>query len=95
MKKRALRCLELLICAGAALGGGWLLLRFVLPGLAPFLLACLLAALMEPAVRALLRLRFRRTAAAAIVKQSINGFLKHTFFIADNDFRCIQFDEAA
>lgn len=75
MRARALRCLELLVCAGAALGGGWLLLRFVLPGLAPFLLAYLLAALMEPAVRALGRLRLRRAAASAVVTLGLLALL--------------------
>ena len=75
MQKRALRCLEALVCAGALVGGGWLLLRFVLPGLAPFLLAYLLAALMEPAVRALTRLRIRRTAAAALVTLALLALL--------------------
>lgn len=75
MRQRALRCLEWLICGGALLGGGWLLLRFVLPGLAPFLLAYALAALMEPAVRALTRLRLRRTAAAALLTLALLGLL--------------------
>lgn len=75
MEKRALRCLELLAVAGTALGGGWLLLRFVLPGLAPFLLAWLLASLTEPAVRALTRLRVRRTAAAGLVMLALLALL--------------------
>ena len=56
MQNRALRWLERLIAAAALGGGAWLALRFVLPGLAPFLLAYVLAALMEPAVRLLRRL---------------------------------------
>ena len=64
MSERSRRCLELLLYAATALLGGWLLLRFALPALAPFLLAFALAALMEPAVHALCRLRVRRTAAA-------------------------------
>lgn len=75
MQKKAMRCLELLIGAAAVFGGGWLLLRFVLPGLAPFLLAYLLAALMEPAVCALQRLRFRRSAAAALVTMALLALL--------------------
>ncbi len=67
MRRQAMLCLELLCCAGVVLGGAWLLLRYVLPGLAPFLLAYLFARLTEPAVRALLRLRLRRPAAAGIV----------------------------
>ncbi|MBR0353947.1 MAG: sporulation integral membrane protein YtvI [Oscillospiraceae bacterium] len=75
MEKRALRCLELLVIAGTLLGGGWLLLRFVLPGLAPFLPAWLLAALTEPAVRALTRLRIRRAAAAGLVTLGLLALL--------------------
>ena len=75
MEKRALRCLELLVIAGALLGGGWVLLRFVLPGLAPFLLAWLLAALTEPVVRALTRLRIRRAAAAGLVTLALLALL--------------------
>ena len=75
MRRQARFCLELLCCAGAVLGGAWLLLRFVLPGLAPFLLAGLLALLTEPAVRALTRLRLRRTAAAAVVTLALLALL--------------------
>ena len=75
MEKRARRCLDILIVAAAVLGGGFLLLRFVLPGLAPFLLAYVLAALTEPAVRALGRARLPRTAAAALVTLTLLGLL--------------------
>ena len=75
MEKRARRCGQLLACAGTALLGGWLLIRFALPGLAPFLLAGLLALLTEPAVRALTRLRLRRTAAAAVVTLALLALL--------------------
>ena len=75
MRRWVLRCLEGLVCAAALVGGAWLALRFVLPGLAPFLLAYLLAALMEPAVRALLRLRFSRPAAAAVVTLALLALL--------------------
>ncbi len=45
--------------------------------------------------------RFQRTfvrardgaAAAAVVEQSVNGFLQHTFFVADDDFRRAQFNQ--
>ena len=47
MSERSRRCLELLLYAATALLGGWLLLRFALPALAPFLLAFALAALMS------------------------------------------------
>ncbi len=75
MRRQATICLELLCGAGVVLGGVWLLLRFVLPGLAPFLLAYLFALLTEPAVRALLRLRLRRPAAAGIVSLAMLALL--------------------
>lgn len=75
MRKEARRCLELLLYAGVAAGGGWLLLRFALPALAPFLLAYAFAAAAEPAVRAMLRLRIRRGAAAAFVTLVLLGLL--------------------
>ena len=36
-----------------------------------------------------------RTAAAAVIDEGIDGFLEHTFFVADDDVRCAQFQEAA
>ena len=75
MRNWALRCLEALVCAGALVGGAWLALRFVLPWLAPFLLAYAMAALMEPAVRLLRRLHVTRTAAAALVTLGLLALL--------------------
>ena len=75
MRKEARRCLELLLYAGAGLGGGWLLMRFALPALSPFLLAYVFSAATEPAVRALTRLRLRRGAAAALVTLALLGLL--------------------
>ena len=75
MRSWALRGLEWLVGAGVLVGGAWLALRFVLPGLAPFLLAWLLAALMEPAVRGLGRLHLSRTAAAALVTLALLALL--------------------
>ena len=75
MRNRALRCLEWLVCAGALVGGAWLALRFVLPGLAPFLLAYLFAALMEPLVRLLRRLHISRAAASAVVTLGLLALL--------------------
>jgi SAM-dependent methyltransferase len=56
-------------------GGAWLALRFVLPGLAPFLLAYLFAALMEPLVRLLRRLHLSRAAASAVVTLGLLALL--------------------
>jgi len=72
MQSRVWHSLTLLLTAAAVLGGGWLTLRFLLPWSAPFLLALALAALMEPLVRRLVALRWRRRAAAGVVSL---GFL--------------------
>ena len=70
MRQEALRLLTALIYAAAAVGGGWLALRFLLPWAAPFLLALALAALMEPAVRFLTRHGWPRGAAAGLLTLS-------------------------
>ena len=49
-----------------------------------------------------IRQRFERTlvgtmnclATAAVVEERIDSFLKHAFFVADDDFGCIQLDES-
>ena len=67
MQHRALRCLSLLLYMGAGVGAVWLCVRFVLPWGAPFLLSLLLAALLEPAVRALVHRGWKRSAASALL----------------------------
>ena len=75
MGQEARRWWSALICCGAALGGGWLLLRFLLPWTAPMLLSLALAALMEPPVRALVRRGWRRGLAAGLVSLALLGLL--------------------
>ena len=53
----------------------WIALRFLLPWLAPFLIAFALAALMEPAVGALTRRGWRRGFAAALLTLALLGVL--------------------
>ena len=54
----------------------WLLIRFALPWLAPFILAFLTARLIEPVIRFLMsRLRFKRSFAAAVCALAVFGIV--------------------
>jgi len=67
LQQKAAKWLQALIYSAAAVGGAWLAARFLLPWTAPFLLAFSAAALLEPAVRALVRRGWRRSAAAGVL----------------------------
>ena len=66
MTDRSARALSLLFTLALGAGLAWLGARYVLPWTAPFLAAWCIAALLEPAVRFLVRHRWRRGAAAAV-----------------------------
>ena len=66
-KDRHARFLLGLLYAGLGVGALWLCMRFLLPWLAPFLIALALAALLEPGVRLLSqRLHLPRWGASAL-----------------------------
>ena len=66
-KDRHARFLLGLLYAGLGMGALWLCMRFLLPWLAPFLIALALAALLEPGVRLLSqRLHLPRWGASAL-----------------------------
>ena len=67
MGRGGARCLLALLYAAAAVGAIWLTARFLLPWAAPFLVALSFAALMEPAVRFLVRHGWRRGLAALLL----------------------------
>lgn len=73
MLGKYLQRLSVLLYIAAAVGGVWLLLRFLLPWAAPFLLAFALAALMEVPVRFLVRHKWKRPAAAGLVSLGFVG----------------------
>lgn len=75
MQERLARGLLVLLEAAAVVGAVWLSLRFLLPWTAPFLAAWALAALLEPAVRFLVRRRWRRSAASALCCLTALGLL--------------------
>ncbi len=75
MRQGAQRCLNALVYGAAAVGGGWLALRFLLPWCAPFLLSFALAALTEPLVRLLVRRGWRRGLAAGLVSLALLALL--------------------
>lgn len=74
MQEKAMKCFTLLIYIGAAVGGIWLSIRFILPWAAPFLLAMALASLMEPAVRAMSRRGIKRSFAAGVMTLGLLAF---------------------
>lgn len=75
MQQRAERWLRLALIGAAATGGLWLTARFLLPWAAPFLLSFAIAALMEPAVRFLVRHGWRRGLAAGLTSLAVLGGL--------------------
>lgn len=75
MQRRLLRCVSVLLYGALTVGGAWLLLRFLLPWLAPFLVALALAALLERPVGALCRRGVPRSAAAGLLSAGALGLL--------------------
>ena len=75
MQDRLLRCFSLLMYLALTVGGIWLAVRFLLPWAAPFLLAFALASVLEYPVRALVRRRIRRGAAAGIMTLALLALL--------------------
>ena len=75
MEERLRRGLRLLISLGTLVGFLWLLIHFLLPWGAPFLLAFALAGLMEPAVRWLASHGWPRGAAAGLGTLTLTALL--------------------
>ena len=71
MHDKALRCFSVLLYFAAAAGIIWLILRFVLPWTAPFLLALALAAAMEPAVRFMGSRGIKRSFASGVLSVAV------------------------
>ena len=71
--------LRLLLYAVATFGGGYLLLRFLLPWAAPFIVAFLLAAMIEPLVSRMTAKRLKRSAAAGFASL---GLLASLIYLA-------------
>lgn len=75
MEQRAARFVLILLYCAAGVGAVWIFVRFLLPWTAPFLVAFVLAALMEPAVKALTKRGVRRGAAAGLLTLFLLGVL--------------------
>ena len=75
MSDQSRRALRLLLSVLAGAAGLWVLLRFLLPWLAPFLVAMALASLLEPGVRMLIRHGWRRGLAAGLLTLLLVGLL--------------------
>lgn len=59
----------------AAVGAVWLFVRYLLPWTAPLIVAFVMAALMEAPVRMLMRHRWKRGAAAAVITLAVLGVI--------------------
>lgn len=75
MQQQIQRVLTLVLYGAAGIGALWLAARYLLPWAAPFLLALGLAALLEPAVRFLIRRGWPRGAAAGLLTLTVLGGL--------------------
>ena len=73
MQQRAAKCFNLLLYGAVTVGGIWLAVRFLLPWAAPFLLAFSLAALLEPAVKQLVRRGWSRAVASGTLSLAALG----------------------
>lgn len=71
MPERLAKYLWAALCWALVIAALWLALRFLLPWLAPFLVALGAAALMEPAVRAMVRHGWRRSVAAGLLTLAV------------------------
>ena len=71
MPERLAKYLWAALCWALVIAALWLALRFLLPWLAPFLVALGAAALMEPAVGTLARHGWRRSVAAGLVTLAV------------------------
>ena len=75
MQQSVAKVLTGLLYAGAAVGAFWLTARFLLPWLAPFLVALALAAMLEVPVRLMIRHGWRRGVASALLSLLLLGLL--------------------
>lgn len=75
MQQRALKWMAALVYGSVAVGGVWLAFRFALPWLSPFILAFTAAAALEPVVRFLVRRRWPRALASAMLTLALLGTL--------------------
>lgn len=77
MQHKAAKWLAALVYSATVVGGLWLGACYILPWTAPFLLAFGTAALLEGAVRALVRRGWRRSIAAAVLTLTMLGLLAY------------------
>lgn len=75
MQQRLIRCFSALLYSAAAVGAIWLIVRFLLPWTAPFLLAYALAAALEPLVRWMQRHGWKRAAASGLLTLALLALL--------------------
>lgn len=64
-----------LVYIAAAIAAAWLFVRCLLPWTAPLIVAFAMAALMEAPVKLLMRYRWKRGAAAAVITLAVLGVI--------------------
>ncbi len=74
--------LSLLLRGAAVAAGIWLCIKFILPWTAPFILAFALAAIMEPAVKAMSRKGIKRSFASGVLTIGVLGLILWLLFAA-------------
>ncbi len=87
MQQRLEKCFILLLYGAVVVGGIWIAVRFLLPWTAPFILALILAAILEPAVRYLTAKGFKRGAAAGILSLGTLAVMAVLLFLLSS--KCI------
>lgn len=75
MTGRLERYLQWSLFAALLIGAVWIILRYLLPWCAPFIIAIIIAAIMEPGVRFLIKRGWPRSAASGIWSLTILGLL--------------------
>lgn len=75
MQQKALKWVSIILYSAAAVGGIWLAARFLLPWIAPFIVAYAVASLLETPVRAMVRGGWRRSIAAGVCTLSVLALL--------------------
>lgn len=77
MQQKTARWLQAVACFAGAVGGVWLTVRFILPWMAPFILAFSASALLERPVKWLIKHGWRRSAASGVLTLALLGALAY------------------
>ena len=85
MYDKAGKCFSVLVFGAAVAGGIWLAVKFLLPWAAPFIFAGTAASLLEPAVKKLVKHRWKRAAASGLLTLGVIAVLAFLIFILSSN----------